>query len=698
MVRDCCDTDEPPADVLRALVGAGRHRRSAPNVQPMPETAPFGTWTSPITLELLVEQVVTLGFPIASGSEVYWTEARPSEAGRTVVVRAPDDGRGERRDVFGPEFYARTLAHEYGGLAYGVDAGTVYFSNFSDQRIYRVQGETAPEPITPEPRFARSVRYAAPAVAGGTSIFCVRETHSESGRAADVVNDIVVLPVDGSSLPRSLASGRDFYSHVTVSPDGRKIAFVAWDHPNMPWDGTELYELALELDGEHPSSLRLVAGGPEESVTQPKYSSSGELFFISDRTGWWNLYREDRRTSEVEPVSPMEADLGAPDWQFGNSSYALLTDGSVIATWSDRGLGRLGCLAKGTDHFVELETEFTTFAQLRATPLGDEAVALAGAASQPTSVVRIRPHGTGGVTAPVTEVLRESRGVSVDARYLSVPRPIEFPTEGGLTAHALYYPPQNPDFVAPEGELPPVIVQSHGGPTGAATSVLNYGIQFWTSRGFAIVDVDYGGSVGYGREYRERIRSNWGVVDLDDCVNAARFLVETGRADPRRLLIHGGSAGGYTTLCAATFREVFAAGASYFGVADVGALARDTHKFESRYLDKMIGPWPEAEDIYRARSPLFHAEKITTPLILFQGLEDKVVPPAQAETMVASLRERKVPFSYVAYEGESHGFRKAENIMRTTEAELYFYGRVLGFTPADDLHPVEIENDERLSA
>ncbi len=389
----------------------------------------------------------------------------------------------------------------------------------------------------------------------------------------------------------------------------------------------------------------------------------------------------------------MEADLGEPDWLFGLSSYAFLADGRVLATWSEGGLSRLGILVPGTGKFVGIDTDLTSFGDLRPAPDGSFVVALAGSPTTPESVVRIAPRRDESADI---EVVKRSRDKTVDPRYLSLPEPFEFPTEPGPNAYALYYAPSNADFEAPAGELPPLIVRSHGGPTSAAGSVLNYGIQFWTSRGFAVVDVNYGGSTGYGRAYRERLRGNWGVVDLDDCVNAALFLSGSGRADSRRLLIHGGSAGGYTTLCALTFRDVFAAGASYFGVADAGALARETHKFEARYLDSMIGPWPQARATYEERSPIFHTDQLHTPMILFQGLEDKVVPPAQAETMAEALAEKGVPYAYVAYEGEQHGFRVAENIRRTSEAELYFYARVLGFTPADDLRPVTIENETAL--
>ena len=660
----------------------------------MPRRAPYGTWASPLSLDLLVEKTVGVSFPIATTHHIYWTEARPAEGGRLVLVRAPAGG-GEAHDVFGPDFNARTLVHEYGGLCAAVSGDTVFFSNFADQRLYRVDPGHEPRPITPEPPSPCAVRFAAPVVTpDGRYVLAVRERHGDPDVPSTVVNDVVVVPTSGDAPPRAVAGGHDFYSHPVVSPDGRRMSWVSWDHPNMPWDGTELWEAELDTSGGFElRHERRVAGGPSESVIQPKYTPQGELVYISDRTGWWNLYAAALDGGTDRPLAPMQADLGAPDWVFGTSSYAVLADGTILAAWSQDGLSHVGTLAPRADAFDEIPSTWTAFAQLRTAGDGRSAVAVAGSASAPPSIVRITPGVPGGEQVVVVKRARER---VVDAAYLSEPEPIEFPTERGARAHALFYAPKNPDVDAPIDELPPLIVGIHGGPTSAASAVLNYGIQFWTSRGFAVVDVNYGGSTGYGRAYRERLRGAWGVVDLEDCVNAARHLVESGRVDGDRLLIHGGSAGGYTTLCALTFTDMFAAGASYFGVADAVVFAQTTHKFESRYVDGLFGPWPEAEDVYRARSPAFHTEQLRTPLIVFQGLEDKVVPPDQAEIIVAALSEKGVPHAYVAYEGEQHGFRRAETVRRTAEAELYFYGRVLGFEPADRLEPVEIVHEDRL--
>jgi dipeptidyl aminopeptidase/acylaminoacyl peptidase len=637
----------------------------------------FGSWTSPVTSQLLVGDVVGLSFPSVEDGAHYWIEARPTEAGRNVLVRRGADG--ETADVFGPEFAARTLVHEYGGRCYAVRGSTVYFSNFDDQRLYRLEIGGEPVALTPEPPAPRSWRYADPEVSpDGTFLVCVRERHD-----GEVVNDLVAIATDRTAEPVVVAEGYDFFSSPTFSPDGRRLAYVAWDHPNMPWDTTLLYEAELD-EHAHVTSCRAVVANPNESVIQPRYDARGTLIFVSDRTDWWNLYRD----TPAGPValSTLEAEFGRPAWVFGLSDYAPLINGSLVATWQARDGSHLGVLDSTGMHEVTLDWSIVSSVATD----GVDFVGLVASPVKPAAVVRVDLSSGEGT------ILATSFVNTVDPAYLSVPQPIEFATENGLTAHALYYAPSNSDFEGPDGEAPPLIVASHGGPTSSCSAALSYSIQYWTSRGFAIVDVNYGGSTGYGRSYRERLKGVWGIVDLDDCVNAARFLADSNRANPQALLIHGGSAGGYTTLCALTFRDTFAAGASYFGVGDLGALARDTHKFESRYLDGLVGPWPEARAIYEERSPIFHTNLLRTPMILFQGLEDVVVPPAQADSMAEALRTKVVPFAYVAYEGEQHGFRQAKNIMRTAEAEFSFYAHVLGFTPADDIEPITIENVEAL--
>ena len=642
-------------------------------------TAPYGSWASPITSSLIASSTISLSLVESSGQDVYWIESRPLEGGRYVIVRRTSDGR--TADVTPEGFNARTRVHEYGGGSYWVHGGTIFFTNFADQRLYRQDPGTPPRPITPDPTVAAGLRHADGTLTpDGRLVVCVQEEHRADG---EVVNRLVALPADGSSAPTSIAAGHDFYADPVISPDGRRLAWICWDHPRMPWDGSELWVADLGTDGSLSGATR-VAGGVEESIFQPSWSPDGTLHFASDRTGWWNLYA--LRDATTEALAPVHGEFGEPLWQLALSTYGFLAGGRIVCTYGQQGIDHLGIVEPGSGRVTPLETRFTSIGSLATDPTGNRVAFIGGSATEPASVVTLDVE-TGRV-----DVLRRSFDGNLNAGYLSPPRPIEFPTEGGLTAHALYYAPHNRDVRPPAGERPPLLVFSHGGPTGQTTSRLNLSIQYWTSRGFAVVDVNYGGSSGYGRAYRERLKGNWGIVDVDDCVNAALYLVHQGEVDGDRLAIRGGSAGGYTTLSALAFRDVFKAGASYYGVADAGALARDTHKFESRYLDGLIGPYPEAEATYRERSALFHAAQISCPIILFQGLEDRVVPPAQAESMIEELDERRIPFAYLPFAGEQHGFRRAENIARSLDAELYFYSRFFGFDPADRIEPVEIHH------
>jgi dipeptidyl aminopeptidase/acylaminoacyl peptidase len=645
----------------------------------MATTAPYGSWASPISAELVAAGGVSLDELRVAGGRVHWIEGRPLEGGRQVVCRAAGELGGAAEDLVPEGFNARTRVHEYGGGAYTLVGDILFFSNFADQRLYRRDPGAGqqPRPITPEPPAPAAHRYAdASPTPDGRRLVCVRERHD----GGEVVNELVAVPADGAGPPVVLAAGRDFYASPRVSPDGRRLAWLEWDHPNMPWDGTELKLATLDGDALAGDPVT-VAGGPEESVFQPSWSPGGVLHLVSDRTGWWNLYRVGPGGG-LEALCPAEEEFGYPQWVFGLSTYAFLP-GDRIACIHGRGpMQRLGILEPG-GALTDLDLPFTAFPpQLRA--LGDRLACLAGSATRPTAVVMVDP-ASGRV-----EVLRSSEDRELDPGYLSEPEPIEFPTAGGRSAHALYYPPANREFQGPAGERPPLVVASHGGPTAGVTSSLRIGYQFFTSRGIAVVDVDYGGSTGYGRAYRRRLDGQWGIVDVQDCVAAARFLAERGDVDPARLAIRGGSAGGYTTLCALTFTDEFAAGASYYGVADAAALARDTHKFESRYLDRLIGPWPETEALYRERSPIHFTDRLSCPVILLQGLEDEVVPPAQAELMAAALDAKGIPYAYLPFEGEQHGFRQAAHIRRALEAELYFYGRVFGFTLADPVEPVPI--------
>ncbi len=637
--------------------------------------ARYGSWKSPITSDLVVAESIGLGQIALDGDDIYWIEQRPSEGGRNVIVRRMPDGIIV--DVTPPPFNARTRVHEYGGGAFAVSGGTVYFSNFSDQRLYCQRPGGQPEPLTP----AVEMRYADGVIDRRRQrLVCVREDHTAAGREA--VNTIVSIDLH-SGAGRVVVTGNDFFSSPRLSPDASRLAWQAWDHPNMPWDGTELWVGELGPDGMVGARQR-VAGGPGESVADPRWSPDGLLHFVSDRTGWWNLYRW--RNGQVEPLHEMEAEFTMPAWVFGVSTYGCASAERMICAYNEKGTWHIANLHTNTLTFESVPTPFTEVTRSGIQVSPRRVVFGAGSPTEPVSI-RLHDLMTGQTT-----VLRRSGEVRVDTGYLSTAHAIWFPTENGLTAHAFFYPPKNRDYTGPPGERPPLIVMSHGGPTGATSSTLHLGIQYWTSRGFAVVDVNYGGSTGYGTAYRRRLNGNWGVVDVDDCVNAAKYLVKRGDVDGNRLIIRGGSAGGYTTLAALAFRDVFKAGASYFGLSELEVFVKDTHKFESRYLHSLIGPYPERRDLYIERSPIHHLDRLSCPIILFQGLEDKIVPPNQSEMIFDALKRKGVPTTYIPFEGEQHGFRRAENIKRALDAELYFYARVFGFDLPEVVKPVEIEN------
>jgi dipeptidyl aminopeptidase/acylaminoacyl peptidase len=577
------------------------------------------------------------------------------------------------RDLLPPPFDARTRAHEYGGGAWTVADGTLYFSHDKDQRLYRLErGAAEPEPLTPEGPF----RYADGVIDARRRLWIgVREDHSVSDH--EPANMLVAIDSSQPNNGRVLAEGHDFYSSPKLSPDGAWLAYLAWDHPRMPWVGTTLYAMPLDAAGAPVGEAIAIAGGPEESIFQPEWSPDGTaLFFVSDRTGWWNLYRSAWPSRNIQAVLPMEAEFGQPQWVFGMSMYAFAGAGRLVCSYASKGLGRLGLIDLASARLTPLDLPYSEFSSVRAE--GDRVVFRAGSPSIPMSFVHL------DLSTGKTEVLKKSTALADDpslARFFTGVESVEFPTEGNRTAFGLFYPAFNPDYQPPEGDRPPLVVTCHGGPTSAASSTLDLRIQYWTSRGISVLDVNYGGSSGFGRAYRMRLDGNWGIVDVDDCVNGARHVASQGRVDASRSVITGGSAGGYTTLAALTSRDYFRGGGSHFGVSDLAALARDTHKFESRYLDSLVGPYPEREDLYRERSPIFHAERLSVPVIFFQGEEDRVVPPSQAETMVEKLRQKGLPVGYFLFTGEQHGFRKAENIKRALDAELYFFAINVFRTP-----------------
>ena len=647
---------------------------------PHSQVLPYGSWPSPIAAGAVAEAGVGLEQVMLDGDDVYWIEARPAEGGRNVVVRR--SASGPVADVTPSPFNARNGVHEYGGGAYAVRGAVVFFSSFDDGRLYRCGPGEPPAAITPDGAY----RYADLVVdLRRDRLVCVREDHTVSDREA--VNTIVSVSCRGGVAPRVLVSGGDFYAAPRLSPDGSRLAWLTWNLPNMPWDGTELWVGELARDGT-VAGARRVAGGPAESVMQPEWGPDGTLYFLADPTGWWNPYRW--RDGRIEAVLKAASEFGGPAWRFGQSSYAVAPDGRLICTHKREGAWHLAWLDPARGVLEPIALPYTSLDSIRCGRPG-----IAFVAGSPTEFPRVVLTD---LRARRIDVLRTSAVAPADAAYFSRPEAIEFPTEGGLTAHALFYAPANPDAAAPEGERPPLIVRVHGGPTGAASGTLSLGVQYWTSRGFALVDVNYGGSTGYGRAYRERLYGQWGVVDVNDAINAARHLVERGLADPDRLIIHGGSAGGYTTLRALTARDVFAAGASYYGISDLVVFHEETHKFESRYDEHLIGPYPDRLDLYRERSPIQTIDGLRAPLILFQGLEDKIVPPNQSETIFEAAKRKGIPVAYIAYPGEQHGFRRAEHIKRTLEAEAYFYSRIFGFPLADAVEPVPIENLEKVPA
>ncbi len=635
--------------------------------------APFGSWSSPITADLIVAGSIGLGGGRHAGDLFFWQEARPREGGRVAIVCRKADG--ETVDITPAPFNARTRVHEYGGAAWTVVGETVYFVNFADQQLYAANVGGAPRQVTHEPtrRFANAVHDVR-----HNRLVCVVESHGEG--ESEPENYLGAIDLDSGEV-ETLASGHDFFSSPSLSPDGASIAWMTWDHPDMPWDSTQIW-LARIGDSGALEGIESVAGGSDIAAQQPRFSPAGELWYISDDTGWWNLYRYRHNRGEI--ACEREAEFGVPHWQFGMSTYDFDADGNIICIYSEHNESQLARLDVASGTLTDIKTPFESISGLSVA--GNRARFIGASATMFPSLIEL------DLTTGDYGIARQSSDLSIDVGYFSVPESITFSTADGDVAHGFFYPPANKDFEPVPGEKPPLIVMLHGGPTSASSRMLSLSDQFWTSRGFAVLDLNYRGSTGYGRDYRNKLRHAWGVADVDDAVYGASDLANRGLVDAERLAIRGGSAGGYTTLAALTFRDTFRAGASHFGIGDLEALARDTHKFESRYLDSMIGRYPEEIARYKARSPINHVEHLRCPTIFFQGLEDKVVPPNQAEAMVEALDAKGIPCAYVPFEGEQHGFRRAENIKRALELELFFYGRVFGFEPADEIEPIPIRN------
>ncbi|MGK7930208.1 MAG: prolyl oligopeptidase family serine peptidase [Microcystaceae cyanobacterium] len=633
-------------------------------------TASYGSWQSPITSDLIVAQTVSLSSPTFDGNDIYWLEGRPQEKGRTVLVKRTPDG--QTVDITPKPFNVRTRVHEYGGGSFLIHQGTVYFINFADQRLYQQKFPQDPQPITPENAFRYADFIFDP---NYNRLIAVCEDHSNP--ESEPENKIVSINIQSGEI-KTLVSGNDFYSSPRLSPDGVVLAWITWNHPNMPWDETQLCLAVVNPDGMLGDTT-IVAGGQDESIAEVKWSPDGILTFSSDRSNWWNLYQSKQK---IEPLFPYSGEFAYPNWIFGLSAFAFAASSEIICTYTQQGRWYLGRLSLTSKELVPISLPYTDIFAVKVK--GNQLIFRGSSPTEAAAIVLL------DLTTNETTILKSSADLTIDKGYLSIPEAIEFPTENGLTAYAWYYPPQNKDYTAPEGEKPPLLVKSHGGPTASASSSFSLRVQYWTSRGFGYLDVNYGGSTGFGREYRQRLTKNWGIVDVDDCINGANHLVKQGKVDSNKLAISGGSAGGYTTLAALTFHDTFKAGASYYGVSDLEALATDTHKFEARYLDGLIGKYPEDKEIYQKRSPIYYTAQLSCPIIFFQGLEDKVVPPNQAEKMVEGMKEKGIPVAYVPYEGEQHGFRQAENIKRSLDGEFYFYSQIFGFKPADAIEPIEI--------
>ena len=608
-----------------------------------------------------------LSYPWIDAGVVYWQESRPTERGRSTLMCRVSGGPA--RELTPAPFDLRTRIHEYGGRAYAVSGEVVVAIDNADQRVWRM-GDPM-QPLTAESGGA--VRFGDMVVdLAHQRIIAVRETHGgPGGDASEPVNDLVAIPLDGSMEVTRLAGGHDFFAAPALSPDGRNLAWITWDHPDMPWDATKLWRAEIGADG----ALRVVAGGPDEAALQPVWRDDQALLYLGDRSGAWQVVSD-----EAGAAATGTGEAGGPLWQLGMRWHDVAGDGTSVCCRCERGFWRLIVGERA------LDLPFTSLGDVVIE--GGKAVLVAGAPDTPPAIITV------SLVDGAFEVLARGFELSVDKGFLSCPEPLTFTAGDGGEAHAFYYPPTSATHAAAEGELPPLIIRCHGGPTASASPALALKYQYWTSRGFAICDVNYRGSTGYGRAYRHALYGRWGELDVADCVAAARHLVESGRADPKRLAISGGSAGGYTVLCALAFEDVFTAGASAYGIGDLAMLARDTHKFEARYLDKLVGPWPEAEAVYRQRSPIHHTERLSCPVIFFQGLEDKVVPPNQASAMVAALDAKGIPVAHMELEGEGHGFRRADTRARVLEAELAFYCRIFGIEPAEPLPPLAIRNLE----
>ena len=639
----------------------------------------YGSWESTITPEKITEGGLRFSEIRSSGSDLYFLEGRPEESGRYVIVKQASDGKIS--DVIPKEFNSRNAVHEYGGGSYAVGQKNIYFTNWDDQRIYKVNGENV-NPITKEPPFEKSIRYSDLTLSIDEEwLFCVRETHFKKEEAK---NELVAISTTENSQI-VLCTGRDFYSSPRINPTNKEICWLEWDHPNMPWDGTELFIANFDLDGL--SEIKFIDGSKNISIIQPEWSDSGELIYISDESGWWNLKKYSENTNST--ILNEKSDHGGPSWQFGFRTY-FVKDNNIYLKGISKNKNK-GLIRKISISGQILETNEVFHTSINDLTHHKNKALYIGAS--PVSNSEIVSYD---LMKKNEETIKESNPVKIDIEEISIPEEISFPTTQNAIAYGYFYKPKNKNFQGESEEKPPLLVISHGGPTSATSNALNLSIQYWTNRGIAVADVNYRGSTGYGKKFRDSLKGNWGVYDTDDCIAAVDHLSEKGLVDSSRVAIKGGSAGGYTTINALTFHDRFAVGATYYGIADLSVFIDDTHKFESKYLESLIGKYPEEKEKYYERSAINFTDQLSCPMIIFQGTEDKIVPPSQAEIMAQGLRDKKIPFSLIMYEGEQHGFRQSKNIISSLESEIYFYSKVLGFKPFDKLKEVEIENSENL--
>ena len=632
----------------------------------MKNTAPYGSWPSEITTDLMTAGTVGLTESRLHKGVVYWLELRPKEQGRTAIVCM--DESDTRSELTTSAVSCRSSVHEYGGACYLPTDSGLFFVNQKDQQIYRIDqtGEVVKLTDAPDTRFADFCF-------NGTTLVAVAEQHSKAPDSPE--NYLAAIDIDNGDV-RALHQGQDFYSSATFSADGKRLSWITWMHPQMPWDGTNLWTAELATDGTLTNAT-VVAGGVDESIVQPEWSPDGQLYFVSDKSNWWNLYKLNG--NDVEPVCPRQAEFGLPQWQFGMIRYGFIDRNTILTSFSENGTEKLASIDTRSGALAEIDREHSGYSSIR---------------TEAGKYCYIAQSTTGFPAVYVGDLSDEkivciSSEPSVDRKNYSVAQPISFPTSDNKTAYGYFYLPLHADYEGSKEELPPLLVMIHGGPTSATSDSLSLKIQYWTNRGFAVLDVNYRGSTGFGREYRDALKTQWGIADVHDCDFGVRHLVETGQVDGNRVAIRGGSAGGFTVLAALAQTDSFKAGVSLYGVSDLTALASDTHKFESRYLDSLIGPYPERKDLYLERSPIHSADSITSPVLFLQGLDDKVVPPSQAEMMIESLVKNKVPVAYLPFEGEAHGFRKAETIALAFCTELKFYGEIFGFEPSESLRPIE---------